>query len=447
MMMINEETPNDVNRSPSNRRASSGNQTNPNDLTRGPCGGRGSDGRQQVTGPDGCGEQAPSANNATANNQDQPQNIQPARRKWTKEDNTELWKCYVRSNPDQRGYRKRMVNLWQQRGNTEASEQRLADQQRAIVKRQWLTPTEREEIARKIEELEEIQENQDEDHRNPNSDDPDNNLVTDDINNNTNQEEEQISHTDKLRQYAAQSNNATRLPSLKGCNQFLLKERTSEVNQALSMLETRNITETNGLLYAGARLVTELMGFKVEMTKPKIDKRRKVTPAKRRVTQQILELRKHLAWIEEIINGKLKNKNSKKILEEKYRLTEQGTNAVKEDLKQRIKAKAATIKRFEERNKGYQQNMLFNKNQKRLYDQLRGGSDQTAIPETEPTKRFWENIWSNPVTHRKNAKWLQDLKNEEKDRVKQQEISITTRKVRSQLRKVPNWKAPGPDCV
>ena len=102
-----------------------------------------------------------------------------------------------------------MVNLWQQRGNTEASEQRLADQQRAIVKRQWLTPTEREEIARKIEEPEEIQENQDEDHRNPNSDDPDNNLVTDDINNNTNQEEEQISHTDKLRQYAAQSNNAT----------------------------------------------------------------------------------------------------------------------------------------------------------------------------------------------------------------------------------------------
>ena len=47
-------------------------------------------------------------------------------------------------------------------------------------------------------------------------------------------------------------------------------------------------------LYAGARLVTELMGFKVEMTKPKIDNKKKVTTEKRRVTQQIQELRKHL---------------------------------------------------------------------------------------------------------------------------------------------------------
>ena len=256
-----------------------------------------------------------------------------------------------------------------------------------------------------------------------------------------------MSHIDKLRQYAAQSNNVVRLPSLKGCNHFQLKEKTTEVDQALSMIVTTNITETNGLLYAGARLVTELMGFKIQMTKPKLNNRRRVTPAKRRVTQQIQELRKHLAWTEEFVNGKLKNKKSKTILEEKYRLTKQGSNAVKEDLKQRIKAKTATIKRFEERSKGYQQNMLFNKNQKRLYDQLRGGTDQTAIPEAEPTKRFWENIWSNPATHRKNAKWLQDLKNEERDRVKQQEIRITTGKVRSQLRKVPNWKAPGPDCV
>ena len=87
-------------------------------------------------------------------------------------------------------------------------------------------------------------------------------------------------------------------------------------------------------LYAGARLVTELMGFKVEMTKPKINNRRKVTPAKRRVTQQIQELRKHLTWTEEIVNRKLKNKNSKKYLGEKYRLDKHGKNAVKEGLKQ-----------------------------------------------------------------------------------------------------------------
>ena len=39
------------------------------------------------------------------------------------------------------------------------------------------------------------------------------------------------------------------------------------------------------------------------------------------------------------------------------------------------------------------------------------------------------------------------MKNQERDRTRQQDINITVRKVKEQLRKVPNWKAPGPDCV
>ena len=62
-------------------------------------------------------------------------------------------------------------------------------------------------------------------------------------------------------------------------------------------------------------------------------------------------------------------------------------------------------------------------------------------------KGYWGNIWSNPVTHRRKADWIQEVKNQERGRVKQQEINITTRKVKEQLRKVPNWKAPGPDSV
>ena len=39
------------------------------------------------------------------------------------------------------------------------------------------------------------------------------------------------------------------------------------------------------------------------------------------------------------------------------------------------------------------------------------------------------------------------MKNQERNRTRQQDINITVRKVKEQLRKVPNWKAPGPDCV
>ena len=407
--MQNEETVNDVNRSPRNSRTSSGNQANLN-------GGWGSEGRQQ----------------ATSREENRPTTLE--RKKWNKEENIELWKCYLLSNPEQRGYRKRMTSLWNEGGNHEATEQRLADQQRAIVKRKWLTETEREEIKRKIENPDEAEENEEQTEI-PRINE-ENNLQP--------ENEEQTDLANKLRQYAASV--PTRLPSLKECNSRLLKEKTKEIDQILSNINTNNITETNALIYAGAKLVTELMGKKTETSNA--THRRTIQPAKRRVMQQIEEMRKHLAWIEEMIKGKLKNRNSKETLEKKYNITEKGTAAVKEDLKQRIKAKSATIERFEARAKAYRQNKLFNTNQKRLYEQLRHGtSEQSAIPEAEPTRRYWENIWSNPVSHRKNADWIQEVKNQERDRAKQQEISITIRKVRAQLRKVPNWKAPGPDCV
>ena len=44
----------------------------------------------------------------------------------------------------------------------------------------------------------------------------------------------------------------------------------------------------------------------------------------------------------------VKNKDT---LERRYNLTERGTAAVKEDIKQRIRAKAATMERFEARAK------------------------------------------------------------------------------------------------
>ena len=197
--------------------------------------------------------------------------------------------------------------------------------------------------------------------------------------------EEQTDLADKLRQYTASV--PTRLPSLKECNSRLLKEKTKEIDQILSTIITNNITETNALMYAGAKLVTELMGKKTETNNT--TQRRTIPPAKRRVMQQIDEMRKHLAWIEEIIKGKLITRNSKDTLEKKYNITERGTAAVKEDLKQRIKAKSATIERFEARAKAYRQNKLSNTNQKRLHERLRnGGSEQSAIPEAEPTRRY-----------------------------------------------------------
>ena len=75
-----------------------------------------------------------------------------ARRKYDKLTNKVIMECYLRSDPMRRGFRKRMLGIWQEKGIFEISEQRLADQARAIRINGWLTELEIEEIARSIKE-------------------------------------------------------------------------------------------------------------------------------------------------------------------------------------------------------------------------------------------------------------------------------------------------------
>ena len=110
-----------------------------------------------------------------------------------------------------------------------------------------------------------------------------------------------------------------------------------------------------------------------------------------------------------------------------------------------MKTKAHKIQRYTNRNKGYQQNKLFQANQKSLLNQLRGEDAQQENPEAKPSKRLWEGIWGNPVTHNKQAAWLQEIKEKENKRIRQRFPEITTSTERSQLKRIPNWKAPGSD--
>ena len=74
-----------------------------------------------------------------------------ARMKWNKEVNKIVMRCFYRSEPAKRGYRKRMLSIWNELGVFEITEQRLADQERAIRTNEWLSEIELEKIKRKIE--------------------------------------------------------------------------------------------------------------------------------------------------------------------------------------------------------------------------------------------------------------------------------------------------------
>ena len=79
-----------------------------------------------------------------------------------------------------------------------------------------------------------------------------------------------------------------------------------------------------------------------------------------------------MSKLNEMSASRLQNKKVRKELDEKYRVQEIGLNHIIEDVKQRVKAKAHKIQRYTNKNKGYQQNKLFQTNQKCLLNQLRG---------------------------------------------------------------------------
>ena len=72
------------------------------------------------------------------------------RRKRASQENKIVMECYLLTEPKIRGYRKRMLSLWQQKGMFWVSEQRLVDQANTIRRNSWMTELEIEELERKV---------------------------------------------------------------------------------------------------------------------------------------------------------------------------------------------------------------------------------------------------------------------------------------------------------
>ena len=67
-------------------------------------------------------------------------------------------------------------------------------------------------------------------------------------------------------------------------------------------------------------------------------------------------------------------------------------------------------------------------------------------PDAGESQQFWRDIWGKDVLYNGNAEWLKELKKERVE-VRQEDIVITAGMVTARSKKIPNWKAPGPDGV
>ena len=333
------------------------------------------------------------------------------RRKWTSQENKIVTECYLLSEPKIRGYRKRMLSLWQQKGMFWVSEQRLVDQANTIRRNSWMTELEIEELERKlsasdsviVEEARSVEALPDQagDVRNVllemGAEEQDDSL-----------DEEEVAIVIEIAE-VIERGRRDKLPALRTVPKKKLLEDATKVDKVLNKFKTNSIPKTNELFYAGAFVVTNRLEVKINKVA-----RRKEPMWKRRLQNRIKELRKDLSQLEASKDKDISNFRHWERLERKYSIRVKRLNVVIEELKQRITAIAAKVRRYQGRVDSYRQNRLFGNNQRQFYRELdqekeRGDDDQ---PVAEESKQFWGNIWSQSADHKKVAKWLQDLRSE-----------------------------------
>ena len=126
-----------------------------------------------------------------------------------------------------------------------------------------------------------------------------------------------------------------------------LKVQTDRVNEAIKYFKSKNITETNDLIKAARVWLAEQIGLK------KRDYREKNEPRwKRRIEGDITKLRQDVNLLTRDLKGELGSKNKQKMKElyEKYRVRKKGLKTVNEEIKKRMLAKSAKVKRYEQKN-------------------------------------------------------------------------------------------------
>lgn len=429
--------------------------------------------------------------------------------KWDKEVNRIVMECWVRSEPGVRGYRQRMKRIWDERGVFEASEQRLADQARAIRTNEWLTAAEIEEIRRKVEigvvenrrveeenheggeddggvgetvagQPEEIDEEewQEEGDGQVIGKDGGDRGTGDPLSMGAPMSEGAIGGTPRDAEgEASQRSKGTGTQegynwNVRRCEE-LSEEQKHIVDRIKDMLnnpdqleqvnlravdrkkvreKTKSVNkvlaclETENISITN-RVLVAVGNVVAELVGRKNKKANTQEPKwKRRILGKISNLRKDLSNVVEWGKNKLNNKLTQERLERKYHVRNKGIKSVAEELKQRIKANTAKINKYEERNNQFVQNRLFKTNQKRLYEKIEGiERNHEIVPDAEESKAFWSNIWGRPIQHNEQAEWITSVEEQVKGVKQQDNFVITKESMKKQMGKIPNWKASGPD--
>ncbi|CAG5013250.1 unnamed protein product [Parnassius apollo] len=248
--------------------------------------------------------------------------------------------------------------------------------------------------------------------------------------------------------------NRPRLPRL------ALSKRNRAVVRALNpMLVTyleasRDLCDTDSILFGAALAVCRIIGAKLS-TAGRATGQSSAIPAWRiRIEERIAKAR---ALIGRLIC--FRSGNTRPRIVRTVRMAFAGTNVSLsqpdimqklteriDDLKQRIAAWGKRIRRYTERSTRFNQNRLFQSDQKRLYKSLERPivSGTGPAPNQADMVAFWRSLWSEPVNHNEGP-WTEVVASQCASITPMDPVIITPDDVAEAVRRAPNWKSPGLD--
>lgn len=214
------------------------------------------------------------------------------------------------------------------------------------------------------------------------------------------------------------------------------------------------IEELHGLIYAGAFTVLKLNDQNPEKEK-KIPKKNKQPAWEMRINKNIRNLRKSIGILTERQKAGASSKvqRAAEIIIQKFQSKENPTIIeILDHLKQKLAATAKKLKRYKKSNLRREHNNLFEKNQSKFYQTLESKEvdkqegENSQIPSEEDIREYWGNMWGSPVNH-KASTWLYSEKASLSKLKTMQDWKVTEEDVKRTLKKLLNWRAPGPDKI
>ena len=390
------------------------------------------------------------------------------RHKWTREENKELLHCYYAVNPDVRGFRARLFELWHERnpGDSGHTEQKLCGQVSSVLRRKVFSELELAKIRSSTSQMLHTVDSS-EDSSLQNSTDGNVPSLLPGIDTNDLLESEQESsrpleenveqdcilplddHLNLLKEEILKRYESLygkpkqQLPSLKAVPQKKLTKLISDANKVLSSIPTNSLYDLHHLMYCSASIIIEHIGYTPKSTSGNNPPQWKI-----RLLSKIKSLQAELSRLHSLKQNNLLC--SRKLLELHRRYSLHNAvdiNAACEYVLQKIRAYSCRLKRYEDKNKFTKKNQMFKHHKHEFFNMLSDSTkyDTNLSPPLNDTLKFWKELWGNPCEH--DVSMLPHIRE-----ALGQVSPMTTPQISTELfsyavSRIKNWKAPGPDCL